>query len=453
MCPPDPIEVIVSQIAITPVSSISASAVVQGTQGPQGPQGPQGNAGPTGATGTLPSNYVISVNGQTGVVGLPMATTGASGIASFNQDHFTVNQAARVSLNSSAYVRSFNTQTGIVNFGIPPASYSVSGSAMFDADDFSVNQYGMVRVTGNYVRTSGASGLITASGGLTSSHLYVTNGATFAGGIAGTLNTAAQTNITSLGTLSSLASSGLITASGGLTSSHLYVTNGATFAGGIVGTLNTASQPNVRLLSYLNVTQSFSVDADAGFTSSARTPCNLLGNITLNNNPTRSTTVGGPASFAQGINVTLGSQAGSAIKVTGGINIFSGGLSVTGGIAGTLNTAAQTNITSVGTLSSLGVSGLITASGGLTTNHLHVTNGATFNAGINVTGGGTVYGLVNFANNLFLGGPTAPPDMNMTATGLTGQMMYGYRTIPSTGWYFYICVSTDKWVGFRSVLS
>jgi hypothetical protein len=42
--------------------------------------------------------------------------------------------------------------------------------------------------------------------------------------------------------------------------------------------------------------------------------------------------------------------------------------------------------------------------------------------------------------------------MSMTATGLTGQMMYGYRTDPSTGWFLYICTSTDKWIGFRSVV-
>jgi hypothetical protein len=207
----------------------------------------------------------------------------------------------------------------------------------------------------------------------------------------------------------------------------------------------------------LTISQSIFMDARGtgpiGITVAALTPCQFLGNITLNNNSSRSTTVRGAASFAQGINVTLGIQAGSAIKVTGGIDIFSGGLSVTGGINGTLNTASQPNVTSVGTLSSLGVSGLITASGGLTTNHLYVTNGATFNAGINVTGGGTVYGLVNFANNLSLGGPTAPLNMSMTATGLTGQMMYGYRTDPTTGWFMYICTSTDKWVGFRSILS
>jgi hypothetical protein len=71
----------------------------------------------------------------------------------------------------------------------------------------------------------------------------------------------------------------------------------------------------------------------------------------------------------------------------------------------------------------LGVSGLITASGGLTTNHLYVTNGATFAGGINVssgglrvTGGQTVFGTSQFANGLSVTG----------GVGITGgQTVFG----------------------------
>ncbi|NBR26120.1 MAG: hypothetical protein EBU08_20525, partial [Micrococcales bacterium] len=83
------------------------------------------------------------------------------------------------------------------------------------------------------------SGLQTMNAGLTTSHLYVTNGATFAG--------------TSVHT-------GLGTFNGGITSNHLYVTNGATFASTIQGT--TASFTGL-------------VSSTVGFSGSAT---NLVGN-------------------------------------------------------------------------------------------------------------------------------------------------------------------------------
>ena len=53
-----------------------------GAQGAQGIQGVQGNTGATGAEGPLPSNYVISVNGNTGqltnIVSYPITATGAN---------------------------------------------------------------------------------------------------------------------------------------------------------------------------------------------------------------------------------------------------------------------------------------------------------------------------------------------------------------------------------------
>ena len=174
-----------------------------------------------------------------------------------------------------------------------------------------------------------------------------------------------STNITSVGTLSSLASSGLITASGGLTARHLYVTNGATFAGGIAGTLNTASQPNVT----------------------------SVGTLTR-------------------------------------LDVGSGGISSAGGITGTLNTAAQPNVTSVGTLSSLASSGLITASGGLTTNHLYVTNGATFAGTVrigSITGGLSVTGGISIS-----GGPTVIGVIGVGITAYGGTRFYSSAFVVSS---------------------
>jgi hypothetical protein len=123
-----------------------------------------------------------------------------------------------------------------VTNGVTFAGTSVhTGLGTFNAGITSTHLHVSNGVT--FAGTSVHTGLGTFNGGINSSHLNVNNGATFAGGlvvssgtITGTLATAAQTNITSVGTLTSLSSSGLVTANGGINSSHLIVNNGVTFA-------------------------------------------------------------------------------------------------------------------------------------------------------------------------------------------------------------------------------
>jgi hypothetical protein len=126
---------------------------------------------------------------------------------------------------------------------------------------------------------------------------------------------------------------GLQTMNAGLTTSHLYVSRGATFANGI------------------NITK-FGMSLTGGMTA--------YGNINLNGN----------------------------VKVNGVL------LNVTD----TINTAANTFI------------GLQTMNAGLTTSHLYVSQGATFNGGINVrkgasiTGGLTAYGTTNIVGTFLVNG-------------------------------------------------
>jgi hypothetical protein len=130
----------------------------------------------------------------------------------------------------------------------------------------------------------------------------------------GTLTTAAQTNITSVGTLGSLAVTANIT------------------GGNLVGTLN-GSGANVTSISATNIS--------SGTLAQAR-----LANAA----------------------VTLGSTAltlGSTVTTVAGLSsvtstTFVGALTGAATTAGTVTTAAQPNITSVGTLSSLAVTGNVT---------------------------------------------------------------------------------------------
>jgi hypothetical protein len=145
--------------------------------------------------------------------------------------------------------------------------------------------------------------------------------------LGGTLTTAAQPNITSVGTLSSLAVTGTIT--GG----NIFANAGTVGANLLAGTLTTAAQPNVTSVGNLT---SLTIAAN--------------GNITMS-----------------GAEATLS-----------GANLVSATL-----LTGTLTTAAQPNVTSVGTLSSLTTSGNVVVGGnvkvqvGITSNRANVAVGNT----------------------------------------------------------------------------
>jgi hypothetical protein len=135
---------------------------------------------------------------------------------------------------------------------------------------------------------------------------------TFTGNLAGTVNTAAQTNITSLGTLSALTVSGDITANGNIAgdnSTNITGIAGVT-ATTLSGTLQTAAQTNITSVGTLSA-------------------LTVSGDITANGN-------------IAGDNST---------NITGIAGVTATTLS------GTLQTAAQTNITSVGTLTGLDING------------------------------------------------------------------------------------------------
>ena len=159
-------------------------------------------------------------------------------------------------------------------------------------------------LTGNVSETANAAFVANTSNGA----LYAT---TFIGALsgaattAGTVTTAAQPNITSVGTLSSLA----VTAN--VTAGNVYANSGTVGASLLTGTLTTAAQPNITSTGTL-------------------TSLAVTGNITGGNVYANSGTIG--ASL----------------------------------LTGTLTTASQPNITSTGTLTSLTVSGNVTAQANLT---------------------------------------------------------------------------------------
>jgi len=232
---------------------------------------------------------------------------------------------------------------------------------------------GLLEATGNITGANiNTGGKVVATGNITGGNLSGTN-------IAGTLTTATQTNITSVGTLTSLS------VTGNITGGNLSGTS-------IVGTLTTATQTNITSVGTLGA---LTVTGNIGGGNVNTANLNLTGNVISNLNI--SGNVAGSYFFGNGSqlsgidatsiqngtanvrtflngNVTL-SAAGTAnvvvvtstgANISGTLNTGTGNANVGNigatavvatNLTGTLQTAAQTNITSVGTLDSLSVTG------------------------------------------------------------------------------------------------
>jgi len=161
---------------------------------------------------------------------------------------------------------------------------------------------------------------ITLTNDVVAGNVYANTGIIGATTLTGTLSTAAQTNITSVGTLSGLTVTAPITGS---------VTGSAATA----GTVTTAAQPNITSVGTLSALGVNGIVTAQSFTA----------NTGLFNGD------GGGLSNIAGANVGLVANATYAV---------SAGSSP---LAGTVTTAAQPNITSVGTLSALSVTGNVSA--------------------------------------------------------------------------------------------
>lgn len=178
---------------------------------------------------------------------------------------------------------------------------------------------------------------------------------------ANTVTTAAQPNITSVGTLSSLTVSGN-TATGGLLTDSIYYANGDPYVFANAGGANTQVQFN----------DSGSFGGSSSFTFNKTTGAlTVSGNVSTGNISGalgNFTTVTGTLTTSAQPNITSVGTL-TSLAVTG--NASAGNLSATNGafttVGGTLTTAAQPNVTSLGTLSSLDVTGNVTTSANLVT--------------------------------------------------------------------------------------
>jgi len=208
---------------------------------------------------------------------------------------------------------SYDNSTGVFTFTPADAGladYGDANVATFLGSNFGSN---VIVTTGN-ITANNFIGEVT--GNVSGSAATATSATTAT--TAGTVTTAAQPNITSVGTLSSVTVTGNVSA-GNVDGTRANFTN-------LAGTLETASQTNITSVGTLG-------------------SLSVTGNITAGN------------VIATIVGDVTGNVSGSAATATS---------ATTATTAGTVTTAAQPNITSVGTLTSVTVTGNV-AGGNLTT--------------------------------------------------------------------------------------
>jgi hypothetical protein len=221
------------------------------------------------------------------------------------------------------------------------------GAAAGNTGEIQFNTSGILAASSDFTFNSSTGlavvGNITGANFIAVGGAYTGNGSGLsalpAANLTGTLSSAIQSNITQLGTLTS------VTATTNINTANLFATEVS--ATHLVGSLTTAAQPNVTSVGTLT-----SLDVTGNITS---------GNASLGNLATANFITGTLTTAAQPNITSVGTL--SSLATTGNItasNVFANSGTVAGLLlTGTLTTAAQANITSVGTLSFLNVTGAI----------------------------------------------------------------------------------------------
>ena len=194
---------------------------------------------------------------------------------------------------------------------------------------------------GNSSPSTGAFTTLSASGTFTGTTVEAAQIGNSGATLTGTLDTAAQTNITSVGTLTGLTLSGTLT--GTTVNAALIGNNGATLVGD--GTaISSITGANV---SGTVANATYALEAGNSNTANSATTAGTANQV-IDSTQSNITAVG----TLTGLTLS-GTLTGTAINAA---TIGNSGAEITG----TLQTAAQTNITSVGTLTGLTLSGTLT---------------------------------------------------------------------------------------------
>ncbi len=389
------------------------------------------NSGNVNATGVVAATQLIS-NIATGTA--PLTVTSTTRVANLNVDRANVSDFNAVTnqttgtffpvfVNSSATGNralgananiSFNAATGALTSTLFTGTLTTAAqpnvTSLGTLTGLGVNgTVTAVNITANTgVFTGNASGLSEINASNLSSGTVPT--ARLSGSYpiaAATVTTAAQPNITSVGTLTTLAVSGTT----GITSTDSTGAASTTkIISAVNGTRDLALIPRAGPGSYNTLT----TEDDALITfgnSSAQGNANLtIAPWASANTGIRIQSVSNTATIF--LNAT-NTNVSSALNVTG--NVSAGNVSGTL-LTGTLATAAQPNVTSVGTLTSLGVNGTVTAVAFTANTGVFTGNGS----GLSAITGANVTGTVSSATTA--GTVTTAAQPNITSVGTLSSL-------------------------------
>jgi hypothetical protein len=252
------------------------------------------NIGNLNATGTVTASRLVS---NIAIGTAPLTVISTTKVANLNADllddyHTSVASAATtvVVRDASGNVLANNVNTNRIFNGTSNIVIAASGNVSTTV------------ATTERIRATATGAEI--FGDLLSGNVYANSGTVGASLLTGTLTTAAQPNITSVGTLTSL------TVTGNITSGNVYANSGTVGASLLTGTLTTAAQPNVTSVGTLtslavtgNIT-SANITTSTHVIRSVATAINAAGTVQ-----------GDATALAKDINVVSTVSAGQGVRL------------------------------------------------------------------------------------------------------------------------------------------
>ena len=312
------------------------------------------NVGNLNASGVITSKQYTSnvANGTP-----PLVVSSTTRVANLNVAY------ANVSDNSAVVEVTTGTYYPVMAGGNAAANYSLgaNGNLSFNALTGNLSTR-LLNVAGNAnVGNLGVSGLISVAGNITSGNIYANSGTIGATSLSGTLTTAAQPNITSVGTLTSLSVTGTTT-TGNLSAGNVSFTGSNVSLGQIGNVKITGGTSGFVLVTDGSGNLSFANPVTVG-----TQPAGLNTQVQYNdggalgasslftfNKSTNILNVSGEVSTSV---LTSTATTGTApLKVNSTTQVAN----LNAATAGTVTNNAQPNITSLGTLLNLLVSGTAT---------------------------------------------------------------------------------------------
>ena len=364
---------------------------------------------------TTTAGSVVSINGGAGIA---VNTPTGNVIVTANLAQVVVNTSSL-----SVGQGSNGGTTAVINSSIQTLVIDINPANVFSGN-FSGLSGALANFTGRFTANSNSQPNITSVGTLTSlavtgnitaGNVYANSGTIGAANLTGSLTTAAQGNITSVGVLTGLSVNGTVTAVAFTANTGVFTGDGGGLSNLSVsaGSLIVSGSSNVKV--ELNSNVNITVAGVANIVTFTSTGSNVNGYLTVTGNVTSG-------------NANLGNAATA--------NYFIGNLYGHANTANTVTTNAQPNITSVGTLTSLDVTGNIT-SGNVYANSGLIKAQYLQGDGSNLTNLSAGVILVNGNSNVNI--PIANGNVNISAVGnanilvVTGTGVNVAGTINATG--------------------